>query len=171
MPVPAPEAEAVSKTDVRRLLESKKVNLSFRATSLRDAVCKLLETAGVNFVLDGHVVADGSHPVTLEVKERVGKVLTRILPESAGYVVRNGTVVIDTKERLIEQEPLELRVYDVRDVVHVGLKDVGQTDRDKASRLIDMILEKTGAKRWREVTLIGLNGAAVAKRKFTGRAS
>ena len=92
---------------------NKKLSIEFIDTPLRDVVVFLQEKTKVNFVLDKDAAA-----TTVNVKLNdvpVSTVLEYVLPKGIDYVVKDDVVHITL-------EPLELRVYDVRDLL-INLED------------------------------------------------
>ena len=92
---------------------NKKLSIEFIDTPLSDVVVFLQEKTGANFVLDKNAAAAN---VTVRLNDvPVSTVLNYILPEGIDYVVKDNVVHITL-------EPLELRVYDVRDLL-INLED------------------------------------------------
>jgi type II secretory pathway component GspD/PulD (secretin) len=92
---------------------NKELSIEFIDTPLSDVVVFLQEKTGVNFVLDKNAAAANVDVRLNDV--RVSTVLNYILPEGLDYVVKDNVVHITL-------EPLELRVYDVRDLL-INLED------------------------------------------------
>lgn len=109
--VPSPLQNILSQ-DMGNAL-NKKLSIEFIDTPLRDVVVFLQEKTKVNFVLDKDAAA-----TTVNVKLNdvpVSTVLEYVLPKGIDYVVKDDVVHITL-------EPLELRVYDVRDLL-INLED------------------------------------------------
>jgi type II secretory pathway component GspD/PulD (secretin) len=92
---------------------NKKLSIEFIDTPLRDVVVFLQEKTGANFVLDKNAAAANVNVRLNDVP--VSTVLDYILPEGIDYVVKDNVVHITL-------DPLELRVYDVRDLL-INLED------------------------------------------------
>jgi hypothetical protein len=92
---------------------NKKLSIEFIDTPLRDVVVFLQEKTKVNFVLDKDAAAT---TVTVKLNDvPVSTVLEYVLPKGIDYVVKDDVVHITL-------DPLELRVYDVRDLL-INLED------------------------------------------------
>jgi type II secretory pathway component GspD/PulD (secretin) len=110
--VPSPPQNLLSQ-EMRNALNKKKLSIEFIDTPLSDVVVFLQEKAGVNFVLDKNAAATN---VNIRLNDvTVSTVLNYIIPEGLDYVVKGNVVHITL-------EPLELRVYDVRDLL-INLED------------------------------------------------
>ena len=109
--VPSPLQNSLSQEMGNAL--NKKLSIEFIDTPLRDVVVFLQEKTKVNFVLDKDAAA-----TTVNVKLNdvpVSTVLEYVLPKGIDYVVKDDVVHITL-------DPLELRVYDVRDLL-INLED------------------------------------------------
>ena len=109
--VPSPSQNLLSQ-EMRNAL-NKELSIEFIDTPLSDVVVFLQEKTGVNFVLDKNAAATNVNVRLNDVP--VSTVLNYILPEGLDYVVKDNVVHITL-------EPLELRVYDVRDLL-INLED------------------------------------------------
>ncbi|MHC4184160.1 MAG: hypothetical protein ACYSR0_12505, partial [Planctomycetota bacterium] len=92
---------------------NKKLSIEFIDTPLSDVVVFLQEKTGANFVLDKNAAAANVNVRLNDVP--VSTVLDYILPQGIDYVVKDNVVHITL-------DPLELRVYDVRDLL-INLED------------------------------------------------
>ncbi len=92
---------------------NKKLSIEFIDTPLRDVVVFLQEKTKVNFVLDKDAAATSVNVKLNDVP--VSTVLEYVLPKGIDYVVKDDVVHITL-------DPLELRVYDVRDLL-INLED------------------------------------------------
>ncbi|KKM62276.1 hypothetical protein LCGC14_1523290, partial [marine sediment metagenome] len=110
--VPSPPQNLLSQ-EMRNALNKKKLSIEFIDTPLSDVVVFLQEKTGVNFVLDKNAAATNVNIRLNDVP--VSTVLNYILPEGLDAVVKDNVVHITL-------EPLELRVYDVRDLL-INLED------------------------------------------------
>ncbi|GJQ60321.1 MAG: hypothetical protein D8M57_08445 [Candidatus Scalindua sp. AMX11] len=109
--VPSPSQNQISRVMKDGL--NSKLSVEFIDTPLRDVVALLQEKTKLNFVLD-EGTADRSVNLKLDnVDVRV--ILQYILPEGVDSVIKEDIVYIT-------QEPLGLRVYDVRDLL-INLED------------------------------------------------
>ncbi|MDR4498481.1 MAG: hypothetical protein MRK02_11265 [Candidatus Scalindua sp.] len=109
--VPAPAQNLLSQ-DMKNGL-NKKVSIEFIDTPLRDAVAFIQEKTKLNFVLDEGAAGKN---VNLKLDDvPVGVILKYILPKGVDSVIKDDIIYIT-------QEPLELRVYDVRDLL-INLED------------------------------------------------
>jgi type II secretory pathway component GspD/PulD (secretin) len=104
--VPSPPQNLPSQ-EIRNAL-NKELSIEFIDTPLSDVVVFLQEKTGVNFVLDKDSAATN---VNIRLNDvTASTVLDYILPKGLDYVVKDNVVHITL-------EPLELRVYDVRDLL------------------------------------------------------
>jgi type II secretory pathway component GspD/PulD (secretin) len=110
--VPSPPQNLLSQ-EMGDALNKKKLSIEFIDTPLSDVVVFLQEKTGVNFVLDKNVAATNVNVRLNDVTART--VLNYILPKGIDAVVKDNVVHITL-------EPLELRVYDVRDLL-INLED------------------------------------------------
>ncbi|MFQ5712686.1 MAG: type II secretion system protein GspD [Candidatus Scalinduaceae bacterium] len=102
---------------------NKKLSIEFIDTPLSDVVVFLQEKTGVNFVLDKNAAATN---VSVKLNDvPVSTVLNYILPKGINYVVKDNVVNITL-------EPLELRVYDVRDLL-INLEDRQSLEADAST--------------------------------------
>jgi type II secretory pathway component GspD/PulD (secretin) len=155
--VPSPLQNILSQ-DMGNAL-NKKLSIEFIDTPLRDVVVFLQEKTKVNFVLDKDAAA-----TTVNIKLNdvpVSTVLEYVLPKGIDYVVKDDVVHIML-------DPLELRVYDVRDllinledrrgdliaqVVSAGGEETGATGADKdtfdrVQEIIDLITNTIEPASW-----------------------
>ncbi|MBO1224473.1 MAG: hypothetical protein JYX80_08580 [Candidatus Scalindua sediminis] len=110
--VPSPSQNLLSQ-EMRNALKKKKLSIEFIDTPLSDVVVFLQEKTGVNFVLDKNAAATN---VNIRLNDvTASTVLKYILPKGIDAVVKDNVVHITL-------EPLELRVYDVRDLL-INLED------------------------------------------------
>jgi len=109
--VPSPVQNILSQEMGNAL--NKKLSIEFIDTPLSDVVVFLQEKTGANFVLDKNAAAANVNVRLNDVP--VSTVLKYILPEGIDYVVKDNVIHITL-------EPLELRVYDVRDLL-INLED------------------------------------------------
>jgi type II secretory pathway component GspD/PulD (secretin) len=110
--VPSPSQNILSQ-EMGDALNKKKLSIEFIDTPLSDVVVFLQEKTGVNFVLDKNAAATNVNIRLNDVP--VSTVLNYILPKGIDAVVKDNVVHITL-------EPLELRVYDVRDLL-INLED------------------------------------------------
>ena len=90
-----------------------KLSIEFINTPLRDVIAFLQEKSKMNFYLDKN-----APEINVDIKLNdvpISVILDYILPEGMGYVVKTNIVHITV-------EPVELRVYDVRDLL-INLED------------------------------------------------
>ena len=90
-----------------------RLSIEFINTPLRDVISFLQEKSNMNFFLDKDA-PDTSVNIKLN-DVPLSVILEYVLPKGLGYVVRDNIIHITT-------EPLELRVYDVRDLL-INLED------------------------------------------------
>ena len=109
--VPSPSQNQISRVMKDGL--NRKLSVEFIDTPLRDVVALLQEKTKLNFVLD-EAAADQSVNLKLDNVD-VSVILKYILPKGVDSVIKEDIVYIT-------QEPLELRVYDVRDLL-INLED------------------------------------------------
>jgi type II secretory pathway component GspD/PulD (secretin) len=110
--VPSPSQNLLSQ-EMRDALNNKKISIEFIDTPLSDVVVFLQEKTKVNFVLDKNAAATNVNVRLNDVT--ASTVLKYILPKGIDAVVKDNVVHITL-------EPLELRVYDVRDLL-INLED------------------------------------------------
>ncbi len=104
----------------------KKLSIEFINTSLRDVIAFLQEKTQMNFFLD-----DNAQDININIKLSdvpLSVILKYLLPKGTGYLVKDNVVYIS-------KESLELRVYDVRDLL-INLDD-RQSLSTQASALSD----------------------------------
>ncbi len=109
--IPSPSQKQLSR--VMRDGLKQKLSVEFIDTPLRDVVALLQEKTKLNFVLDERA-ADQSVNLKLDNVD-VSVILKYILPKGVDSVIKEDIVYIT-------QEPLEMRVYDVRDLL-INLED------------------------------------------------
>ncbi len=110
--VPSPSQNLLSQ-EMRDALNNKNISIEFIDTPLSDVVVFLQEKTGVNFVLDKNAAATNVNIKLNDVP--VSVILKYILPGGIDHVVKDNVIHITL-------EPLELRVYDVRDLL-INLED------------------------------------------------
>ncbi|ODS32230.1 MAG: hypothetical protein SCARUB_02623 [Candidatus Scalindua rubra] len=98
--------------DMKKKL-GKRLSVEFINTPLRDVIAFLQEKSKMNFFLDKDA-PDTNVNIKLD-DVPINVILEYILPKGLGYVVKDNVVHITV-------EPLELRVYDVRDLL-INLED------------------------------------------------
>ncbi len=108
---PSPSQKPIPQEMQMRLEE--RMSIEFIDTPFRDVISFLQEKSKMNFFLDKDV-PDTSVNIKLN-DVPLFVILEYILPKGLGYVVRNNIIHITV-------EPLELRVYDVRDLL-INLED------------------------------------------------
>jgi tetratricopeptide (TPR) repeat protein len=109
---PSPSQNLLSQ-EMRDALNNKKIAIEFIDTPLHDVVVFLQEKTKVNFVLDKNAAVTNVNVKLNDVS--VSTVLDYILPEGLDYVVKDNVVHITL-------EPLEMVVYDVRDLL-INMED------------------------------------------------
>ncbi len=109
--VPSPSQKPIPLEMQMKLEELQ--SIEFINTPLRDVISFLQEKSDMNFFLDGDA-PDTSVNIKLN-DVPLSVILEYILPKGLGYVVRDNIIHITV-------EPLELRVYDVRDLL-INLED------------------------------------------------
>lgn len=108
---PSPSQEPIPQEMKMKLGE--KISIEFVHTPLRDVIAFLQEKSKMNFFVD-KATPDTNINIKLD-DVPVSVILEYILPEGVGYIVKDNVVHITV-------EPLELRVYDVRDLL-INLED------------------------------------------------
>ncbi len=108
---PSPVHKSIPQAMHRKLGE--KLSIEFTDTPLRDVISFLQEKSGMNFYVDKKVPEINVDTKLNDVP--ISVILDYILPKNLGYVVEDNIVHITV-------EPLELRVYDVRDLL-INLED------------------------------------------------
>jgi type II secretory pathway component GspD/PulD (secretin) len=108
---PSPSQKPIPQEMKMKLEE--KLSIEFIDTPLRDVISFLQEKSKMNFFLDKDA-PDANVNIKLN-DVPLSVILEYILPKSLGYVVKDNIVHITV-------EPLELRVYDVRDLL-INLED------------------------------------------------
>jgi len=121
---PSPVQKSISQEMQMKL--GGKLSIEFINTPLRDVIAFLQEKSKMNFYLDKH-----APEINVDIKLNdvpISVILYYILPEGMSYVVKDNIVHITV-------EPLELRVYDVRDLL-INLEDrqdlTAQVETNKA---------------------------------------
>ena len=108
---PSPSQKPIPQEMKMKLGE--KLSIEFINTPLRDVISFLQEKSKMNFFLDKNI-PDSDVNIKLD-NVPLSVILEYILPKGLGYVVKDNIVHITL-------EPLELRVYDVRDLL-INLED------------------------------------------------
>lgn len=108
---PSPSQKTIPQEMQMKLEE--RLSIEFINTPLRDVISFLQEKSKMNFFLDKNV-PDSDVNIKLD-NVPLSVILEYILPKGLGYVVKDNIVHITL-------EPLELRVYDVRDLL-INLED------------------------------------------------
>jgi len=109
--VPSPSQEFISHEMKMKLGE--RLSIEFINTPLRDIISFLQEKSKINFFLDKDA-PDANVNIKLD-DVPISVILEYILPKGMDYVVKDNIIHIT-------MEPLELRVYDVRDLL-INLED------------------------------------------------
>ena len=108
---PSPVQKSISQ-EMQMTLEEK-LSIEFINTPLRDVIAFLQEKSKTNFYLDKR-----APEINIDIKLNdvpISVILDYILPEGMSYVVKDNIIHLTV-------EPLELRVYDVRDLL-INLED------------------------------------------------
>ncbi len=130
---PSPVQKSISQEMQMKLEE--RLSIEFINTPLRDVIAFLQEKSKVNFFLDEEEAPNVNVSIKLnDVPIRV--ILGYILPKDLGYIVEDNIIHIVV-------EPLELRVYDVRDLL-INLEDKGRELVDQAAGPV-ALAEEEGA--------------------------
>ncbi|MFQ5962707.1 MAG: hypothetical protein ACE5KZ_00300 [Candidatus Scalinduaceae bacterium] len=172
--VPSPAENLLSQRMKNAL--SRKMSIEFIDTPLRDVIAFLQEKTKINFVLDKGAAATN---VNLKLNDvPVSVILEYILPNGIDRVVKDNVVHITL-------EPLEMRVYDVRDLLinledrqgalvaqavtrtEEGLAAVGE-DKDTFDRVKEIIDLITGTIKPKSWTLNGGRGMIAAREGMLG---
>jgi type II secretory pathway component GspD/PulD (secretin) len=109
--VPSPSQKPIPQEMQKKLEE--RLSIEFVDTPLRDVISFLQEKSKMNFFLDKDA-PDTSVNIKLD-DVPLSVILEYVLPKDLGYVVKDNIVHVTL-------EPLELRVYDVRDLL-INLED------------------------------------------------
>ena len=152
---PSPVQKSISHEMQTKLEE--RLSIEFVDTPLRDVISFLQEKSKMNFFL--HKDAPDTH-VNIKLNDvPLSVILEYILPKGSGYLVKNNVVYIT-------KEPLELRVYDVRDLL-INLEDreslttqpeieegtsppgEGKDTFDRVKEIIDLITSTIEPQSWR----------------------
>ena len=108
---PSPVQKSISQEMQMKLEE--RLSIEFINTPLRDVIAFLQEKSKMNFFLD-----EDAPDISVNIKLNdvpLSVILEYILPKNLGYIVKDNIVHVTV-------EPLELRVYDVRDLL-INLED------------------------------------------------
>ncbi|GAX61409.1 type II secretory system protein [Candidatus Scalindua japonica] len=108
---PSPVPQSISQEMQMKLEE--RFSIEFIDTTLRDIISFLQEKSGLNFFLHKDARDENINVKLNDVPLSV--ILEYILPKGSGYLVKDNVVHIT-------KEPLELRVYDVRDLL-INMED------------------------------------------------
>lgn len=125
---PSPSQKPIPQEMKMKLGE--KLSIEFINTPLRDVISFLQEKSKMNFFLDKNI-PDSDVNIKLD-NVPLSVILEYILPKGLGYVVKDNIVHITL-------EPLELRVYDVRDLL------INLEDRQSLSAQVEAIGVAEGA--------------------------
>src|SRR3972149_2685383 len=100
------------------------ISFEFLDTPLRDIVIFVREKSNINMIIDSEA---GNVPVTLKLKDvPLRTALKYILPKGYEYVIE-GDIIHFYKQKM------EMRVYDVRDIL------INLDDKDPSARVLDLI--------------------------------
>jgi type II secretory pathway component GspD/PulD (secretin) len=111
---PSPVQKSISQEMQMKLEE--RLSIEFYDTPLRDVIAFLQEKSKVNFFLDEKDAPNVNVNVSIKLNDvPIRVILEYILPKDLGYIVEDNIIHIVV-------EPLELRVYDVRDLL-INLED------------------------------------------------
>ncbi|MGR3173483.1 MAG: type II secretion system protein GspD [Candidatus Scalindua sp.] len=149
--VPSPSQKPIP-LEMQMKLEERQ-SIEFIDTPLRDVISFLQEKSKMNFFLDGDA-PDTSVNIKLN-DVPLSVILEYILPKGLGYVVRDNIIHITV-------EPLELRVYDVRDLLinleaaqgeATGFEEAtttgeGKDTFDRVKEIIDLITSTIEPASW-----------------------
>jgi len=176
-PVPLPSGEAVTTPadlDLEQALQ-KEVEFSFEGTPLKDVVDFLRQVVQKNLVLDERSIAEDERLVTMTLsKVPLQSALNLILGQDMGYIIKDGAIFISTRDRLRAVEPMDFRIYDVRDLTQSNARGQDTTDDDDdtsststtsttstssgSSDVVGLIRLLTGPENWRSVAVVGGTG-------------
>ena len=126
---PSPSQKPISQEMQMRLEE--RMSIEFIDTPLRDVISFLQEKSKMNFFLDKDA-PDTSVNIKLN-DVPLSVILEYIMPKGLGYVVRDNIIHITV-------EPLELRVYDVRDLL-INMEDRHYGSLDDEERIVPWLWE------------------------------
>ncbi|MBT7591144.1 MAG: hypothetical protein HN561_08745 [Candidatus Scalindua sp.] len=129
---PSPVQKTISQKMQTKL--EKMLSIEFTDTPLRDVISFLQEKSGMNFYIDKKIPEINVNIKLNEVPLSV--ILDYILPKDMGYIIKDNVIYIT-------MEPLELKVYDVRDLL-INLED--------RQDLIGQVSGTTGAEEGEEST-------------------
>ncbi len=172
---PTPSQKPIPQEMQKKLEE--RLSIEFVDTPLRDVISFLQEKSKMNFFLDKDA-PDTSVNIKLN-DVPLAVILEYILPKDLGYVVKGNIVHVTL-------EPLELRVYDVRDLL-INLEDrqdltaqVGSTGEegasskgeakdtfDRVNEIIDLIISTIEPASW-SVNEMGGKGMIAAREGMLG---
>jgi len=129
---PSPVQKTISQKMQTKL--EKMLSIEFTDTPLRDVISFLQEKSGMDFYIDKKIPEINVNIKLNEVPLSV--ILDYILPKDMGYIIKDNVIYIT-------MEPLELKVYDVRDLL-INLED--------RQDLIGQVSGTTGAEEGEEST-------------------
>ena len=173
---PSPSQKSIPQEMQMKLEE--RLSIEFIDTPLRDVISFLQEKSKMNFFLDKDA-PDTSVNIKLD-DVPLSVILEYILPKDLGYVVKGNIVHVTL-------EPLELRVYDVRDLLinledrqdltaQVGAtveeegassKGEGKDTFDRVNEIIDLIISTIEPASW-SVNEMGGKGMIAAREGMLG---
>ena len=119
-PLPAQEDVDARKQEVLNKLNTMRVTIDFKETSLEDALSFLRDFTGLNIVVDAEVLTKHTEEqlkVTLRVKDLLLKSTLKLMLSSRELTAlyKEGVILIVPKDRI--DRAVSLQIYDVRDLL------------------------------------------------------
>lgn len=149
------EGAAVSKSSIMDSL-AKRVTVTFRETSLGNAILKMRDSLGINVVFATKAIKEAGcnldEPISLSVSDVSVRSLLRLLlePYDLDFVVHNEVLLISTAGEC--RARLVIRAYDISDLVKVVARADRSREGDVVAETIKTILRSSVGNAAGEVT-------------------
>lgn len=155
----APAAQSVPFTDAaaQKSLDTL-VSFSFEVAPIKDVVDFFRQQTGANIYLEGEATANQEYLVTMRrEKTHLRDALRIILGGSLAYTVRDGAIVVSTRERIYALAPRVTRVYEVEDILASAKGRMPEAD------LVSHVLTVSNPSSWNSAVITGATDAADAE--------